>query len=71
MFCKRMAALHKRGRERLEELREAHRAESERLIGVFGEVLAAAREATEPSGDGVPVAAVRSVRSPSVRARWC
>ena len=48
MFCKRMAALHKKGRERLEELREAHRAESERLIGVFGEVLAGAREATAP-----------------------
>ncbi|WP_224389036.1 DUF4158 domain-containing protein [Pseudonocardia sp. ICBG1293] len=55
MFCKRMAALHKKGRERLEELREAHRAESERLIGVFGEVLAGAREATaapEPGQGG-------------------
>ena len=28
MFCKRMAAIHKKGRERLEELREQHRAES-------------------------------------------
>lgn len=46
MFCKRMAALHKKGRERLEELREAHRAESERLLEVFGNVLTAAREAT-------------------------
>jgi TnpA family transposase len=46
MFCKRMAALHKKGKERLEELREAHRAESERLIGVLGDVLAGAREAT-------------------------
>jgi hypothetical protein len=52
MFCKRMAALHKKGRERLEELREAHRAESERLIGVFGEVLAGAREATAPAEAG-------------------
>ncbi|WP_406276572.1 Tn3 family transposase [Nocardia sp. NBC_00881] len=57
MFCKRIAALHKKGRERLEELREAHRAESERLIGVFGDVLAAAREATGPAEDGEPVAA--------------
>ncbi len=45
MFCKRIAAIHKRGRDHLEALREAHRAESERLLGVFGEVLAAAREA--------------------------
>ena len=50
MFCKRMAALHKKGRDRLEELREQHRAESERLLGVFGTVLAAAREATTPVG---------------------
>jgi uncharacterized protein DUF4158 len=50
MFCKRMAAIHKKGKERLEELREACRAESERLIGVFGEVLAGAREATAPPG---------------------
>ncbi|MGW3473443.1 transposase, partial [Saccharopolyspora sp. NPDC000995] len=48
MFCKRMAALHKKGRERLEELREANRTETERLIGVFGEVLAGTREATAP-----------------------
>jgi len=50
MFCKRMAAIHKKGKERLEDLREAYRAESERLIGVFGEVLAGAREATAPPG---------------------
>ncbi|WP_246238311.1 DUF4158 domain-containing protein, partial [Acrocarpospora corrugata] len=59
MFCKRMAALHKKGRERLEELREAYRAESERLIGVFGEVLAGAREATaaaEPGQGTTPAA---------------
>ena len=47
MFCKRMAIIHRKGRERLEALREAHRAESERLLEVFGEVLAAAREASE------------------------
>ncbi|WP_257226304.1 Tn3 family transposase [Rhodococcus opacus] len=62
MFCKRMAALHKKGRERLEELREAHRAETERLIGVLGDVLAGAREATtppdpDPGDDGPPPAA--------------
>ncbi|MBA8963193.1 hypothetical protein JOJ86_004409 [Rhodococcus percolatus] len=62
MFCKRMGALHKKGRERLEELREAHRAETERLIGVLGDVLAGAREATtppdpDPGDDGPPPAA--------------
>lgn len=66
MFCKRMAALHKKGRDRLEELREQHRAESERLLGVFGAVLAAAREATtptdaDPGGDG-SAGAVEDVR---------
>ncbi|MGW2156917.1 hypothetical protein [Nonomuraea sp. NPDC001699] len=45
MFCKRMAAIHKKGRDQLEALREAHRAESERLLGVFGDVLSAVRDA--------------------------
>jgi hypothetical protein len=49
MFCKRMAALHKKGRERLVEIQAANRAETERLIGVLGEVLAAAREASTPT----------------------
>jgi TnpA family transposase len=49
MFCKRMAVIHKKGRVRLEALREEHRIESERLLEVFGEVLAAAREATAPA----------------------
>lgn len=48
MFCKRMAAIHKKGRERLEKLREEHRAESERLLGVFGDVLSAVRDAADP-----------------------
>ncbi len=51
MFCKRMAVIHKKGRARLEALREEYRVESERLLEVFGEVLAAAREASEPSED--------------------
>jgi len=49
MFCKRMAVIHRKGRDRLEELREEHRAESERLLEVFGDVLAAAREASAPA----------------------
>ncbi len=48
MFCKRMATIHKKGRERLEELREEHRAESERLLGVFGDLLLVVREAMAP-----------------------
>ncbi|MEV4249065.1 hypothetical protein AB0J63_37330 [Streptosporangium canum] len=48
MFCKRMAALHKKAKERLAELQEAHRAETERLVGVLGEVLAGTREAITP-----------------------
>ncbi|GLZ37947.1 hypothetical protein [Actinokineospora sp. NBRC 105648] len=36
----------KRGRDHLEALHEAHRAESERLLGVFGVVLSVVREAT-------------------------
>lgn len=50
MFCKRMAVVHKKGRARLEALREEHRAESERLLEVFGDVLAAVREAAEQAG---------------------
>ena len=42
MLCKRIAALHNKARQRLEALREQrHRADSERLIGVFGDVRAA------------------------------
>jgi hypothetical protein len=52
MFCKRMAAIHKKGRDHLERLRESHRAESERLLGVFGDVLAAVRDATTPPEAG-------------------
>jgi hypothetical protein len=53
MFCKRMATIHKKGREHLEQLHEQHRAESERLIGVLGDVLAAARDAIAPSASDV------------------
>jgi Tn3 transposase DDE domain len=49
MFCKRMAAIHKKGRAQLETLREVHRAESERLLGVFGDVLDGVREAMAPA----------------------
>ncbi|MFI6333123.1 hypothetical protein ACIBBG_33150 [Micromonospora chersina] len=45
MLCKRVAAIHKKSREHLESLWEASRAESERLLGTFGGVLAVVREA--------------------------
>ena len=50
MFCKRMAGIHRKGREHLAELRETHRAESERLMGVFGDVLSVVREAVTGPG---------------------
>ncbi|MDP9843383.1 DUF4158 domain-containing protein [Streptosporangium lutulentum] len=56
MFCKRMAAIHKKGRDHLEALREAHRAESERLLEVFGDVLSVVRDALVPAGSGDPAA---------------
>ena len=49
MFCKRMAAITSKAKDKLEELREAHRAESERLLGVFGDVLAGVRETLGPT----------------------
>jgi TnpA family transposase len=51
LLCRRLATIHKRGREDLEAIRERHRAETERLWGVFGQVLAGAREATGTGED--------------------
>lgn len=51
MFCKRMAAITKKAKERLVLLREQHRADAERLLGVFGDVLGAVREGLSPSAD--------------------
>jgi TnpA family transposase len=45
MFCKRMATIHRRGRELLAEIQERQRERSERMMAVFGDVLAVAREA--------------------------
>jgi hypothetical protein len=53
MFCKRMATIHKKGRDHLETLREQHRAESERLLGVFGDVLDGVREALTLTGQNL------------------
>jgi hypothetical protein len=61
MFCKRIAAVHKRGKDKLDELREAHRGETERLIGVLGKVVAGARDATTVTATrrGRPVGVAR------------
>ncbi|WP_206061841.1 DUF4158 domain-containing protein [Nonomuraea basaltis] len=67
MFCKRMAAIHKKGRDQLEALREAHRAESERLLGVFGEVLSAVRWAMAPPGTAEQEAAEQEATEQSPR----
>ncbi len=64
MYCKRMAKIHKQARERFETLRESARAETERLVEVFGDVLAAVRESMDVSesenttGDADPSGAV-------------
>lgn len=51
MFCKRMAAITKKAKEHLVLLREQHRADTERLLGVFGDVLGAVREGLSPGED--------------------
>jgi len=72
-----MAGIHKKGREHLAELRETHRAESERLMGVFGDVLSVVREAVtgpgpDPAVEGsAPETVRRPSRSPNGRAGWC
>ena len=54
MFCKRMAAITKSAKERLVQLREQHRADTERLLGVFGDVLGAAGEGLGlAAGEGI------------------
>jgi SAM-dependent methyltransferase len=71
MFCKRMAAIHQKGRDHLEALREAHRAESERLLGVLGDVLSAVREATVPSGGGDGQDLVPAADTEGAAGGWC
>src|SRR5664280_2022266 len=58
MLCKRMAAIHRNARARFETLRETAREQTEHLVDVFGDVLAAVRESMEATGgelaEGVP-----------------
>jgi hypothetical protein len=71
MFCKRMAAIHQKGRDHLEALREAHRAEAERLLGVLGDILSAVRKATVPSGDGDGQDLVPAADTEEPPGGWC
>jgi len=48
MVCRRMATIHKRGRDDLADIRDRQRTDTERLWSVFGDVLSAARQATQP-----------------------
>ena len=47
MFLKRMAKIHQRGKDKLVELREKHRATTELLLGVLGEILSVTEEQTD------------------------
>ncbi|MFF0312149.1 Tn3 family transposase [Streptosporangium sp. NPDC004379] len=67
MFCKRIAAIHKKGRDQLEALREIHRAESERLLGVFGDVLDGVREAVAPAEQQLSNSVIGVVEGGGVR----
>lgn len=67
MFCKRMAALASKAKDKLEELREAHRAESERLLGVFGDVLAGSGRPSAPPGPGQAAPQARNWTPAAVR----
>jgi TnpA family transposase len=48
MFCKRVATITKRAKDRLEEIRAEHRETSEWLLGVFGEVINGTQHALAP-----------------------
>ena len=70
MFCRRMAAIQKQARERLEQLREETRAESERLLDTFGEVLAGVREALGVSPGDQDSGTADATEEVRARAGW-
>jgi len=51
MVCRRMATIHKRGRDDLADIRDRQRNDTKRLWSVFGDVLSAARQATASTAD--------------------
>ncbi|MEV6742235.1 hypothetical protein AB0N14_37225 [Streptomyces sp. NPDC051104] len=57
MLCKRMGSITKKAKEDLEKIRKRHRADSERLLAVLGEVLEAAEDAVGFDGESVTLPA--------------
>lgn len=59
MYCKQVAGMHRRAKERFEQVRESARETSERLLDVFGDVLGALRQVMAPTEEeqvaGAPV----------------
>ena len=58
MFLKRMAKIHQRGKDKLAELREKHRATTELLLGVLGEILSVTEEQANQTALGEQVRSV-------------
>ena len=65
MLCKQVARMHRRARERYEQVRESARETSERLLDVFGDVLATLRQVMavteEEQVPGTPVEDVQEL----------
>ncbi len=58
MFLKRMAKIHRRGKDKLVELREKHRAITELLLGVLGEILSVTEEQSNQTALGEQIQSV-------------
>ncbi len=52
MFLKHIARIHNRGKEKLVELRERHRATTEALLGILGEIIEASDELADKAALG-------------------
>ena len=72
MFLKRLATIHNRGKERLEQIREEQRATTEALLGVLGEVLDANDAATNETILGRQVKSLIQTHggSEKIRTSW-
>ena len=72
MFLKRLATIHNRGKERLEQIREEQRATTEALLGVLGEVLDANDTAPDEKILGRQVKSLIQIHggSEKIRASW-
>ncbi len=72
MFLKRLATIHNRGKERLEQIRQEQRAMTEALLGVLGEVLDAHDATSNETILGRQVQSVIQTHggSQKIRASW-